>query len=90
MTKTQYEVRYAYDDESKNWSFRVPELNIVGGGDTREEAEKMARQAIDFTLNDGSGSRKAGWLIAAGALGAVAFGAARIIGSSIKRTAGIR
>ena len=50
-------VEYAYDPESRNWSFRVPSLGIVGGADSREEAEKRVADAVAFTLEgeeDGS------------------------------------
>ncbi len=50
-------VEYAYDPESRNWSFRVPSLGIVGGADSREEAEKRVVDAVAFTLEgeeDGS------------------------------------
>ena len=50
-------VEYAYDPESRNWSFRVPSLGIVGGADSREEAEKRLVDAVAFTLEgeeDGS------------------------------------
>lgn len=44
-------VEFFYDDESHNWSYRVPSLHIIGGGtETREEAEAMARESILFTL----------------------------------------
>jgi len=43
-------VEYAYDPESRNWSFRVPSLGIVGGADSREEAEKRVVDAVAFTL----------------------------------------
>ena len=43
-------VEYAYDSESRNWSFRVPSLGIGGGADTREEAEKKVVAAVAFTL----------------------------------------
>jgi len=43
-------VEFYYDDESHNWGFRVPALHIIGGDDTREKAEKMALEAIDFAL----------------------------------------
>jgi len=49
-------VEYVYDAESRNWSFRVPSLGIVGGADSREEAEKRVVDAVAFTLegeNDG-------------------------------------
>ncbi len=50
-------VEYAYDPESRNWSFRVPSLGIVGGAETRNEAEKRVVEAVAFTLegeDDGS------------------------------------
>jgi hypothetical protein len=50
-------VEYAYDPESRNWSFRVPSLGIVGGADSREEAENRVVDAVAFTLEceeDGS------------------------------------
>ncbi len=43
-------VEYAYDSESRNWSFRVPSLGIVGGADTRDEAERKVVDAVAFTL----------------------------------------
>ena len=43
-------IEYYYDPESHGWSFRVPSLGIIGGADTREEAEKQVMDAIDFTL----------------------------------------
>ena len=36
--------------ESRNWSFRVPSLGIVGGADTRDEAERKVVEAVAFTL----------------------------------------
>ncbi len=46
----QLRVAYIYDPESRNWCFRVPSLGIIGGADTREEAEQAAIDAIAFTL----------------------------------------
>ena len=43
-------IEYRYDDESNNWNFRVPALGIIGGADTRAEAEHEALEAIDFML----------------------------------------
>src|SRR5947208_17045235 len=43
-------VEYAYDSESRNWSFRVPSLDIVGGADTRDEAERKVVEAVAFTV----------------------------------------
>lgn len=43
-------VEYTYDPESRNWCFEVPSLGIIGGAATREDAEKRAIAAINFTL----------------------------------------
>ena len=43
-------VEFAYDSESRNWSFRVPSLGIVGGADTRDDAERKVVEAVAFTL----------------------------------------
>jgi predicted RNA binding protein YcfA (HicA-like mRNA interferase family)/predicted RNase H-like HicB family nuclease len=43
-------VEYYHDPESRNWGFEVPSLHIIGGADTREEAEQQAIEAIEFTL----------------------------------------
>ena len=43
-------VEYTYDPESRNWCFQVPSLGIIGGADTREQAEEQAIDAIAFTL----------------------------------------
>src|SRR5581483_11515456 len=44
-------VHLYYDPDSHNWSFRVPALRIVGGGqDTSQEAGRAALDAIAFTL----------------------------------------
>jgi predicted RNase H-like HicB family nuclease len=43
-------VEYAYDSESRNWSFWVPSLGIVGGADTRDEAERNVVEAVAVTL----------------------------------------
>ncbi len=54
---TRLRVEYAYDPESRNWSFRVPSLGIVGGAETREGAERQVVEAVAFTLEgeeDGS------------------------------------
>ncbi len=45
-------------DESNNWNFRVPALGVNGSADTREEAEREALNAIDFTLET-EGERRA-------------------------------
>lgn len=51
-------IEYRYDDESNNWNFRVPALGINGSADTRDEAEREALSAIDFTL-EAEGERRA-------------------------------
>ncbi len=43
-------IEYRYDAESRNWCFRVPDLGIIGGADTREEAERAANDAIAYAL----------------------------------------
>ncbi len=45
-------VMYVHDEETGGWGFRVPSLGIVGGAETREEAEEQARAAVLFTLDD--------------------------------------
>ena len=45
-------IKYYYDPESRNWGFVVPGLHIVGGGETREEAERLAAEAVAFSLED--------------------------------------
>jgi predicted RNase H-like HicB family nuclease len=52
MQLLQLRVEYAYDQESQNWSFRVPSLGIVGGAETRKEAEDAAIEAIGYALED--------------------------------------
>jgi predicted RNase H-like HicB family nuclease len=47
---TKLRVEYFYDRESRNWSFVVPALHIIGGADTRAEAEQRAIESIEFTL----------------------------------------
>ena len=43
---------YIYDPESRNWCFRVPSLGIIGGADTRGEAERAVLDAIAYALED--------------------------------------
>ena len=43
-------VEYAFDPESRNWSFRVPSLGIVGGAGTRDDAERKVVEAVAFSL----------------------------------------
>lgn len=43
-------VEYRFDPESRNWSFTIPSLGIVGGADSCMEAETRAREAVAFTL----------------------------------------
>lgn len=50
----QLRVEYIYDPESRNWCFRVPSLGIIGGADTREEAEREAIATIAYALEDES------------------------------------
>lgn len=48
----QLRIEYRYDAASRNWSFRVPSLGIVGGAETRDEAEWAALEAIIYALED--------------------------------------
>jgi hypothetical protein len=44
-------VELFYDDEARNWHYRVPALRINGGGAlTRADAEHECLAAIDFAL----------------------------------------
>lgn len=43
-------IDYVYDPESRNWCFEVPSLRIIGGAETREEAQQQAIDAVAFTL----------------------------------------
>ncbi len=41
------------DTETGNWCYDVPALNIIGTGClSREDAEKYALEAIEFTLEE--------------------------------------
>jgi len=48
----QLRVEYSYDPESRNWAFRVPALGIVGGAETRQEAEQAVLDALAYALED--------------------------------------
>jgi predicted RNase H-like HicB family nuclease len=48
----QLRIAYLFDPESQNWSFRVPSLGIIGGADTREEAEQAVIEAITYALEE--------------------------------------
>jgi len=44
-------VEFYFDDEAKNWHFRVPALHINGGGTaSRKDAERECLEAIAFAL----------------------------------------
>lgn len=43
-------VEYYYDDEANRWGFTVPALHILGSGNTREEAEARAVEAVEYAL----------------------------------------
>jgi hypothetical protein len=47
---TKLRVEYTLDPESHNWCFVVPGLHIVGGSDTREDAEREVIDAVAFAL----------------------------------------
>jgi hypothetical protein len=46
----QLRVEYVYDPGSRNWSFVVPALHIIGGAETRADAERQVIEAIEFAL----------------------------------------
>jgi predicted RNase H-like HicB family nuclease len=48
-------VDYVWDKEAGSWGFVVPALHIVGGGPTRDDARRRAREAIAFALEAGEG-----------------------------------
>ena len=56
----QVRVEYIYDPESRNWCFRVPSLGIIGGADTRGEAERAVLNAIAYALEDEPGPSSPG------------------------------
>ena len=47
---TKLRVEYLYDPESRSWSYSVPSLGIIGGANSREEAEQAVLEAVAFTL----------------------------------------
>jgi len=49
-------VEYVWDHEAGAWGFVVPALHIVGGGPTRDEARRRAREGIAFALEASEGS----------------------------------
>lgn len=47
----QLKIEIFPDTETGHWCYDVPALNIIGTGcPTREDAEKYALEAIEFTL----------------------------------------
>ena len=49
--RTRIPVRIYFDDEAQNWHFHVPELHILGGGQSsHDEAREAAAAAIAFVL----------------------------------------
>jgi len=51
-------VHFQYDEESRNWAFRVEEPRIVGGGqETLDEARTAAAEAIAYALEGQSSAR---------------------------------
>jgi predicted RNase H-like HicB family nuclease len=47
-------VEYTWDHEAGSWVFVVPALHIVGGGPTREAAERHAMEAVLLALEAAS------------------------------------
>lgn len=44
-------VEFYFDDEARNWHYRVPALHINGGGvASRDDAERDCMDAISFAL----------------------------------------
>ncbi len=44
-------VEFYFDDEARNWHYRVPALHILGGGTaSRKDAERDCMDAISFVL----------------------------------------
>lgn len=43
-------IEYYYDGEATRWGFTVPALRIVGGGDSRADAEARAIEAVTYAL----------------------------------------
>ena len=51
METMKLQVELFYDNEVDQWGYTVPALSIVGTGcNTREEAERSALEAVEFTL----------------------------------------
>lgn len=48
---TTLRAEFFFDDEARNWHYRVPALYINGGGTaSREDAERECIEAISFAL----------------------------------------
>ncbi len=48
---SELRVELFFDDEARNWHYRVPALHINGGGSaTRADAERECLSAIAFAL----------------------------------------
>jgi hypothetical protein len=59
QVRARIPVHFQYDDESRNWAFRVEEPRIVGGGqETLEEARAAAAEAIAYALEGRSTARE--------------------------------
>jgi predicted RNase H-like HicB family nuclease len=53
---SEFAVEVLFDHEVGQWFYTVDELNIIGTGClTRQDAERYAREAIEFTLEEQSG-----------------------------------
>jgi predicted RNase H-like HicB family nuclease len=50
MDSMRLRVELGTDDTPGRWWFAVPALGVVGGGDSRDDALRRAREAILFTL----------------------------------------
>jgi hypothetical protein len=54
MVFMKLRVELFHDKETGQWGYDVPALSIVGTGcNTRDDAERFALEAIEFTLDSG-------------------------------------
>jgi predicted RNase H-like HicB family nuclease len=54
MDNMKLQVELFYDNEVDQWGYTVPALSIVGTGcETREEAERLALEAVEVPLESG-------------------------------------
>ena len=73
MSLATHQILYTYDAEADNWGFRVPDLHIVGAGDTRQDAADRAEKAIAYALSTDDRSVHRLLYLGLGAIGALAI-----------------